>query len=70
MGTAHTSATGAFAFSYVTRSDYWSGVPAQQTSRYIVAVDPPSGLQAERVLVPDVVVAAGQATDLGTIPLP
>ncbi|MGH7513288.1 MAG: DUF4382 domain-containing protein [Gemmatimonadales bacterium] len=70
LGTAHTSAAGVFGFSFVTRSDYWSGVPAQQASRYIVAVDPPSGLGAGRVLVPDVAVAAGQATDLGTIPLP
>jgi hypothetical protein len=70
LGTAHTSTTGRFAFSFVTRSDYWSGVPAQQSSKYIVAVDPPSALGVGRVLVPDVAVAAGQATDLGTIPLP
>jgi len=70
LGTAHSSAAGGFTFSFVTRSDYWSGVPAQQASRYIVAVDPPSGLGAGRVLLPDVAVAAGQATDLGMIPLP
>jgi hypothetical protein len=70
LGTAHTSAAGSFTFSFVTRSDYWSGVPAQQSSRYIVAVDPPSDLEAGRVLLPDVAVSAGKATDLGTIPLP
>jgi len=70
LGTAHTSAAGDFNFGFVTRSDYWSGVPSQQASRYIVAVDPPSDLVAGRVVVPDVVVSAGQATDLGTIPLP
>jgi hypothetical protein len=70
LGTAHSSAAGGFTFSFVTRSDYWNGVPAQQSSRYIVAVDPPSELGAGRFLLPDVVVAAGQATDLGTIPLP
>ena len=56
------SAAGDFGFSFVTRSDYWSGVPAQQASRYIVAMDPPRGLGAGRVLVPDVAVEAGQAT--------
>lgn len=70
LGTAHTSATGAFTFSFVTRSAYWSGVPAQEASAYIVAVDPPSGLEAGRVLVPDVEVSAGQSTDLHTIALP
>jgi hypothetical protein len=70
LGTAHTSAAGSFTFSFVTRSAYWSGVPAQQSSRYIVAVDPPSDLGVGRVLLPDVAVSAGQATDLGTIPLP
>jgi hypothetical protein len=70
LGTAHTSAAGGFTFSFVTRSDYWSGVPAQQSSRYIVAVDPPTDLGAGRVLRPDVTVEAGQTTDLGTIRLP
>ena len=70
LGTAHTDATGAFEFSFVTRSAYWAQVPAQVDSRYIVAVDPPSGLAAERVLLPSVTVTAGGETDLGTIALP
>jgi hypothetical protein len=70
LGTAHTSATGDFTFSFVTRSAHWAEVPAQQGNTYIVAADPPSALHAERVLVPDVQVTAGQATDLGTITLP
>jgi uncharacterized protein DUF4382 len=70
LGTAHTSAAGSFTFSYVTRSDYWTGLPAHQADTYIVAVDPPSALGAGRVLTPDVSVTAGQETDLGTIALP
>ena len=70
LGTTHTDTEGAFEFSFVTRSAYWTQVPAQSTSRYIVAVDPPAGVAAERVLVPDVTVTAGAETDLGTIALP
>ena len=70
LGTAHTDAEGAFEFSFVTRSAYWAQVPAQSASRYIVAVDPPAGIAAERTLVPDVTVTAGVETDLGTIALP
>jgi len=70
LGTAHTDAEGAFEFSFVTRSAYWAQVPAQSASRYIVAVDPPDGIAAERTLVPDVTVTAGVETDLGTIALP
>jgi hypothetical protein len=70
LATAHTDVAGAFRFSYVTRSAYWSGVPAQSGSRYIVAVDPPAGLAAGRSLVPNVAVTAGETTDLGTIALP
>ena len=62
--------TGAFRFSYVTRSAYWSGLPAQANTTYIVAVDPPSALAAERTLVANVTVTAGQETVLGTIVLP
>jgi hypothetical protein len=70
LATAHTDAAGAFRFSYVTRSAYWSGLPAQATSTYIVAVDPPSALAAERTLVANVTVTAGQETALGTVVLP
>jgi hypothetical protein len=70
LGTAHSDAAGAFEFSFVTRSAHWAQVPAQANSTYIVAVDPPSGLAAERALVPDVAVTAGQETALGTIDLP
>ena len=70
LGTAHTDAEGAFEFSFVTRSAYWAQVPAQSASRYIVAVDPPAGIAAERKLVLDVTVTAGVETDLGTIALP
>ena len=70
LGTAGSDATGAFEFSFVTRSAHWTQVPAQVDSRYIIAVDPPQGLAAERVLVPDVTVTAGQETDLGVIVLP
>jgi hypothetical protein len=70
LGTAHSDATGAFEFSFVTRSAYWAQLPAQANSTYIVVVDPPSRLAAERVLVPDVAVTAGHETALGTIDLP
>jgi hypothetical protein len=70
LATAHTDAEGAFRFSYVTRSAYWSGLPAQANSTYIVAVDPPSALAAERTLVANVTVTAGQETVLGTVVLP
>jgi hypothetical protein len=70
LGTAHSDAAGAFEFSFVTRSAHWAQVPAQANSTYIVAVDPPSGLPAERVLVPNVTVTAGLETALGTIDLP
>jgi hypothetical protein len=70
LGTAHTDATGAFKFSFVTSSEYWAGLPAHTSSTYIVAVDPPSDLGAERVLVPNVIVTVGHETELGTIVLP
>ena len=54
----------------MTRSAYWAQFPAQANSTYIVAVDPPSVLPAERVLVPNVAVTAGHETALGTIDLP
>jgi hypothetical protein len=70
VGTAQTDATGAFKFSFVTRSAYWTRLPAHTNSTYIVAVDPPSGLGAARALVPNVTVTAGAETELGTIVLP
>ena len=70
LGTAHSDAAGGFEFSFVTRSAYWTKFPAQANSTYIVAVDPPSGLSAERALVPNVTVTAGHETALGTIDLP
>jgi hypothetical protein len=70
LGTARSDASGGFEFSFVTRSAHWSEVPAQASNSYIVAVDPPSGLAAERALVQDVVVTAGHETALGTIELP
>jgi hypothetical protein len=70
LGTAHSDAAGGFEFSFVTRSAYWAQLPAQANSTYIVVVDPPSGLSAERVLVPDVNVTAGHESALGTINLP
>ena len=70
LGTAHSDAAGAFEFSFVTRSAYWAQFPAQANSTYIVAVDPPSGLAAERVLVPEVSVTAGHETTLGTSTCP
>ena len=70
LGTAHSDAAGGFEFSFVTRSAYWAQFPAQANSTYLVAVDPPAGLPAERVLVPNVTVTAGHETALGTIDLP
>jgi hypothetical protein len=70
LGTAHSDAAGGFAFSFVTRSAHWAQLPAQANSTYIVAVDPPSGFPAERVLMPNVTVTAGHETALGTIDLP
>jgi uncharacterized protein DUF4382 len=70
LGTAHSDAAGGFEFSFVTRSAYWAQFPAQANSTYIVVVDPPSGLAAERAVVPEVVVTAGHETTLETIGLP
>jgi hypothetical protein len=70
LGTAHSDAAGGFEFSFVTRSAYWAQFPAQANSTYIVVVDPPSGLAAERAVVPEVVVTAGHETTLETIDLP
>jgi hypothetical protein len=70
LATARTDAAGAFRFAFVTRSEYWSQLPAHANSSYIVAVDPPSGFAAGRAVVPNVLVTPGEATELGTITLP
>jgi hypothetical protein len=69
LATATTDATGAFRFSYVTRSDYWAGIAAHAGKSYIVAVDPPSGAGLTRILVPNLVVTAGSETAAGIVVL-
>jgi hypothetical protein len=69
LATARSDATGAFRFSYVTRSAFWA-TTAQAGKTYIVAVDPPRTASLGRVLVPNVTVNAGAETSLGTIVLP
>lgn len=68
--TAKTNATGAFTFSYVTRSAYWAGFPALAGKTWIVAADPPSGAGLGRVVVPNLVVTAKNQTSAGTLVLP
>jgi hypothetical protein len=70
MATGKTDATGTFRLSYVTRSAWWTGLPAWVGATYIVAVDPPSGAGLGRTLVPNLSVAAAQVTSAGTIVLP
>ena len=70
MQTAKTDANGAFTLSYVTRSAYWAGVPAQAGKNWIVAADPPSGAGLGRVVVPNLVVTAKHQTSAGTLVLP
>jgi hypothetical protein len=70
LSTTKTDATGAFKFSYVTRSAFWAETPTLAGYTYIVAVDPPSGAGTGRMLVPNVTVAAGSDTPLGTVVLP
>lgn len=70
LETTKTDATGAFKFSYVTRSAFWAATPTLASSTYIVAVDPPSNSGLGRVLVPNVSVTAGNTTGLGTLVLP
>jgi hypothetical protein len=70
LSTTKTDATGAFKFSYVTRSAFWLLTPTLALDTYIVAVDPPSGAGTGRMLVPNVSVTAGTATALGTVVLP
>ncbi|MFN2563708.1 MAG: DUF4382 domain-containing protein [Gemmatimonadaceae bacterium] len=70
LATARSDANGAFKFSYVTRSGFWSATPAHAGKTYIVAVDPPSGAGLGRVLVPNVAVTARVDTAVGTVVLP
>lgn len=70
MATATTDASGAFKFSYVTRSAWLASRGALLGGTYIVAVDPPSNAALGRTLVKDVTVNAGQETQVGTVILP
>ena len=70
MATARTNASGRFTFAYVTPSAHWAGLPARVDDRYIVAVDPPSGSNRSRMLVPNVTVNAKAETGMGTVVLP
>ena len=70
LGTAKTDSSGAFRFSYVTRSSYWAGIPAFAGKSYIVVVDPPTGAGLGRALLPGVVVSVGGTTSVGTLVLP
>lgn len=70
LATAKTDTSGAFRFAYVTRSSYWSSLPAHAGESYIVAVDPPAGSGLGRVLVPNLTVTAGAERMVGTVVLP
>jgi hypothetical protein len=70
LATARTDATGAFRFSYVTRSAFWSAAPTGAEWTYIVAVDPPPQSGLGRVVVPNLTVTAGAETSVGTVVLP
>jgi hypothetical protein len=70
LSTTKTDATGAFKFSYVTRSAFWAATPTLADYTYIVAVDPPRSASMGRMLVPNVSVAGGSDTPLGTVVLP
>jgi Domain of unknown function (DUF4382) len=70
LATAKSDAAGAFKFSYVTRSAWWSAVPAQAGKTYIVAADPPSNSGLGRKLVANLVVTAGSDTEVGAVVLP
>ena len=69
LATAKTDSTGAFRFAYVTRSSYWART-SFAGKNYIVAIDPPAGSGLGRILVPNLQVAAGITTSIGTVVLP
>lgn len=69
LATTKSDVHGDFRFAYVTRSSYWSTVgPAGRA--YIVAVDPPTSAGLGRTLLPNVQVATGVETAVGTAVLP
>lgn len=70
LATAKSDATGAFRFSYITQSAYWTANPAHAGKTYIVAVDPPTGAGLGRVLLPNLAVTARAETAAGTVVLP
>ncbi|HEX8942080.1 MAG TPA: DUF4382 domain-containing protein [Gemmatimonadaceae bacterium] len=70
LSTTKTDATGAFKFSYVTRSAFWSETPTLAGYTYIVAVDPPATAGLGRMVVTNVSVSAGAQTTVGTVILP
>jgi hypothetical protein len=70
LATARTNAAGAFRFSYLPRSAYWTALPVHAGEVYILAVDPPSGSGLGRALVPNLSVTAGVETPAGTVVLP
>jgi hypothetical protein len=70
LATAQSGANGAFRFSFVTRSAYWTAFPAHAGKSYIVAIDPPTGSGLGRRLVSGVTVDARAETAIGTVSLP
>lgn len=70
LATAKTDASGGFRFAYVTRSAWWSAIPAHAGDTYIVAADPPRGSGLGRLVMPNVAVSAQQETSLATLVLP
>lgn len=70
LATARSDGSGRFTFSYVTRSAYWTAMPAHAGKSYIVAIDPPSATALGRTLVPGVMVNAREETSVGTVVLP
>lgn len=68
VGTTSATTSGAFRFSFVTRSDWWATTSLAGVT-YFVAADPPPGTGLGRTVVGDVQVNPGQETALGTIVL-
>jgi hypothetical protein len=69
LATARSDANGGFRFAYVTPSSYWVGT-GQAGRTYIVAVDAPATSGLGRSLLPNVQVATGVETAVGTAILP
>ena len=70
LATAKTDASGAFKFSYVTRSSWWAAIAAQAGKKYIIAADPPRASGLGRSIVPNLSVSAGVETNAGLVVLP